>query len=88
MRCGSVCSTSRTKSVCYILDPQRPCRLAGEPPVALGVLRDETVEEWERVALMQASRNLPGLPSWVCRPADKDQTSAGAASLLPEHSES
>ena len=26
---------------------------AGEPPVALGVLRDETAEEWERVALMQ-----------------------------------
>ncbi|CAE7241758.1 unnamed protein product [Symbiodinium sp. KB8] len=25
----------------------------GEPPVALGVLRDETAEEWERVALMQ-----------------------------------
>lgn len=27
----------------------------GDPPVALAVLRDETVEEWERVALLQAS---------------------------------
>ena len=26
---------------------------SGEPPAVLGVLRDETVEEWERVALMQ-----------------------------------
>ncbi|CAK9005534.1 unnamed protein product [Durusdinium trenchii] len=26
----------------------------GDPPVALAVLRDETVEEWERVALLQA----------------------------------
>ena len=27
---------------------------AGDPPTALAVLRDETVEEWERVALLQA----------------------------------
>ncbi|CAE7368459.1 unnamed protein product [Symbiodinium sp. CCMP2456] len=30
----------------------------GEPPVALGVLRDETAEEWERVALMQAHAGI------------------------------
>jgi len=36
----------------------------GEAPVAMAVLRDETVEEWERVALLQArhKNEFPEIP--------------------------
>ena len=33
----------------------------GEAPIALAVLRDETVEEWERVALLQAALEEDGV---------------------------